>query len=116
MDLQQHLLRQMAFSRATFGPGDRRAGVCDHIRKELSEVEAEASAGQAAHEWVDVVILALDGLTRALQAAGYKPRHAADEAARMILVKQDLNEMRDWPDWRTQPLDRAIEHVRGDDV
>ena len=116
MDLQQHLLRQMAFSRATFGPGERRAGVCDHIRKELVEVEAEQTAGDAADEWVDVVILALDGLTRALQAAGYKPRHAADEAAHRILIKQDRNELRDWPDWRTQPQDRAIEHVRGENA
>jgi hypothetical protein len=37
MDLKQHLIRQMAFSHATFGPGERRDGVIDHIRKELIE-------------------------------------------------------------------------------
>lgn len=34
MDLEQHLLRQRAFSRATFGPGARTQGVLDYIRKE----------------------------------------------------------------------------------
>jgi hypothetical protein len=116
MDLEQHLLRQMAFSRATFGPGERRAGVCDHIRKELVEVEAEQTPREASIEWVDVVILALDGLTRSLLAAGRKPMHAATEACAMIVQKQERNELRDWPDWRSQPLDQAIEHVRGDDA
>ena len=56
-DLQQHLVRQMVFSRATFGPGERTKGVIDHIRKELIEIE---QADDRAEEWVDVVILALD--------------------------------------------------------
>ena len=60
MNLVDHLIRQMAFSHATFGPGTRTAGVADHIRKELDEV---LEAGGSADEWVDVVILALDGLT-----------------------------------------------------
>lgn len=37
-DLVQHLRRQIAFSLATFGPGDRTEGVVDHITKELAEV------------------------------------------------------------------------------
>ena len=63
MDLKQHLLRQMAFSHATFGPGTRTNGVVDHIRKELVEV---LESNGSADEWVDVVILGLDGLTREL--------------------------------------------------
>ena len=48
LDLEQHLKRQIAFSRATFGPGERRAGVIDHIRKELAEVEeANGDPGKA---------------------------------------------------------------------
>lgn len=114
MDLEQHLLRQMAFSRATFGPGARTAGVCDHIRKELVEVEAAAPKGpvHAAEEWVDVVILALDGLIRALQAADYSPEASAQYACDMIRRKQGRNECRNWPDWRPAPLDKAIEHTR----
>ena len=111
-DLEAHLTRQVVFSRATFGPGERRAGVIDHIRKELAEVEA--ADGEAA-EWVDVVILALDGLTRRLWAT--MPHDNADEVAstacRMIRGKQAKNERRDWPNWRNADLDKAIEHVRG---
>ncbi len=112
-DFEAHLIRQMVFSRATFGPGQRTAGVIDHITKELREV-AEARGAPA--EWVDVVILALDGLTRAIWAGNHY-RITADEAAEMaveeIRAKQAKNERRDWPDWRTMSQDRAIEHVRG---
>lgn len=132
-DLEQHLMRQIAFSRATFGPGERTGGVIDHIRKELLEVEqAEANPFRLsdalypemlrAEEWVDVVILALDGLSRALVAfhiaSGCDPEYvtecAAEGAARMIVDKQGKNEMRDWPNWRDASPDKAIEHVRKD--
>ena len=112
MDLKQHLLRQMAFSHATFGPGARTGGVADHIRKELDEVLA---SGGSAAEWVDVVILALDGLTRQLTYCNGPrscPERAAGVACDMILGKQTRNEARDWPDWRTASPDKAIEHVR----
>jgi hypothetical protein len=112
MNLEQHLIRQMAFSHATFGPGERTAGVCDHIRKELKEVEA--AHGDAA-EWVDVVILALDGLTRRLayvNGTRNDPATVAEIACNMIVGKQTRNEARTWPDWRTAPKDQAIEHVK----
>lgn len=112
LDLETHLLRQMAFSRATFGPGDRRKGVCDHIRKELVEVEVEEAPDAAAKEWVDVVILALDGLTRCLRADGMAPEDAARTACLMIRAKQARNEERNWPDWRTADPNKAIEHDR----
>ena len=38
MDLKQHLIRQMAFSKATYGPGTRTNGVLDHLSKEIEEV------------------------------------------------------------------------------
>ena len=111
-DLEGHLTRQIVFSTATFGPGKRTKGVIDHIRKEL--VELEATSGSPA-EWVDVVILALDGLTRACKAehVDYPAEAAASAAVGFILRKQQRNELRTWPDWRTAPLDKAIEHVRG---
>lgn len=112
LDLKQHLLRQMAFSHATFGPGRRCAGVIDHIRKELREVE---QSGGSPQEWADVVILALDGLTRALgyaeDYARKSPAFVADLAIGCILDKQDRNEGRVWPDWRRMPEERAIEHI-----
>jgi hypothetical protein len=108
-DFEAHLTRQMVFSKATFGPGARTKGVIDHIRKELVEVE---ESGGNPKEWVDVVILALDGLQRSLW--GIEPSDdAARRAVRMIVEKQAKNELRDWPDWRTQSQDAAIEHVKG---
>lgn len=112
MDLRQHLIRQMAFSHATFGPGTRTKGVADHIRKELKEV-LDANGDSA--EWVDVVILALDGLTRQLaycNGTRNDPNRVAEIACNMIEGKQSRNEAREWPDWRTASSDKAIEHVR----
>ena len=101
MDLIKHLERQKKFSEATFGPGSRVAGICDHIRKELIEI---AAAPEDLSEWVDVVLLALDGAWR----AGYTP----EEIAAAIEAKQTKNEGRRWPDWRTAAPGKAIEHVR----
>lgn len=119
MDLVEHLKRQIAFSRGTFGPGARTEGVIDHIRKELIEVEKSNGSPE---EWVDVVILALDGLTRAIKAQ-FGPDwekmmlyrihdEVAIEACALIREKQNKNEARDWPDWRTADPSKAIEHVR----
>lgn len=109
MDLKQHLLRQMAFSHATFGPGERTKGVIDHIRKELVEVD-EANGNSSSSEWVDVVILALDGLTRQLAyCSGERadPATVAEVVCSMIEGKQTRNEARDWPDWRTVDQDKS---------
>lgn len=111
MDFEKHVVRQIAWSGATFGPGPRTAGVCDHIRKEL--IEVEESNGSPA-EWTDVAILGMDGLWRSIREQN--PSLANDEIAELvvesILAKQNRNERRVWPDWRTMPADKAIEHVR----
>lgn len=96
-----HLERQRQFSAATFGPGPRTAGVLDHIRKELNEIEADPLD---LREWVDVIILAFDGAWR----AGWEPQAIIDA----VKEKQRVNEAREWPDWRTASPDHAIEHVR----
>ena len=99
-----HLRRQRAFSEKTFGPGRRTIGVCDHIRRELLEVEADPDDAQ---EWIDVVILALDGAWR----AGLSP----EQIVGGIIAKQSKNEARTWPDWRTADPNKAIEHDRSKD-
>ena len=101
MNLAAHLARQIDFSARTFGPGARSAGIVDHIRKELLEIEAKPND---LSEWIDVVILALDGAWR----AGYTPV----EIVEALDAKQTKNELRNWPDWRTIPYDKAVEHVR----
>lgn len=111
-DLSQHLARQMAFSRATFGPGERRKFIIDHIRKELNEIETGNGDPQ---EWVDVVILAIDGLWRSIHhRKGEDWRHVPFLATMAIRDKQAINEQREWPDWRTADPNKAIEHVRVD--
>jgi hypothetical protein len=111
-DFEAHLTHQMVFSKATFGPGARTKGLIDHIRKELVEVE---ESGGSAKEWVDVVILAMDGLTREIwnNDKGVNSHAVATLAVQMIVAKQAKNELRDWPDWRTMSQDVAIEHVKG---
>ncbi len=100
-DLIAHLKRQIAFSEKTYGPGTRTKGVCDHVRKELAEIEA--APGDAC-EWIDVIILGFDGAWR----AGY----TAEEIVESLAAKQTKNEGRKWPDWRTASPDQAIEHIR----
>jgi len=100
-DFLAHLQRQRNWSEKTFGPGARTAGVCDHIRKELIEIEADPGDTK---EWIDVVILGLDGAWR----SGATPQQIIDA----IVAKQTKNENREWPDWRTADPDKAIEHVR----
>lgn len=95
-----HLANQRRWSENTFGPGNRTLGVIDHIRKELDEIEADPLD---VFEWVDVIILAFDGAWR----AGWEPQQIIDA----IREKQARNEARMWPDWRTAPADKAIEHI-----
>lgn len=102
-DLVAHLHRQREFSARTFGPGARTAGVLDHIRKELTEIEARPAD---LSEWIDVALLALDGAWR----AGYSP----EDIALALAEKQVKNESRKWPDWRTAEPGKAIEHVRSE--
>ncbi|WP_273627192.1 dATP/dGTP pyrophosphohydrolase domain-containing protein [Pseudomonas aeruginosa] len=79
--LDLHLERQRRLSERTFGPGSRAAGVIDHIRKELRELE-EAPGDLA--EWIDVVVLALDGAWR----TGATPAQIIDA----LLAKQAISD------------------------
>lgn len=105
-DLVQYLRRQKRFSQKTFGPGDRSAGIIDHIKKELVEIE-QCPKNMALEEWIDVIILALDATWR----LGYE----AEEVCQTLEYKYVKNMQRKWPDWRTAPKDKAIEHDRSHD-
>jgi hypothetical protein len=91
---------KFAWSKETFGPGNRTIGVIDHIRKELQEIEDDPKGT----EWTDVIILALDGFWR----AGYTAQEIIDH----IIAKYEVNEGRKWPDWRLSTEGKAIEHIR----
>lgn len=92
--------RQKKFSERTFGPGPRTAGITEHITKELIEIH---HAPTDIMEWVDVIILAMDGAWRA--------GHTPEEIEAALRAKLLRNMMREWPDWRTQG-DRAIQHIK----
>lgn len=82
---------------------DVAAGIVDHIARELHEV---LERPDAIEEWIDVVILALDGAWRA--------GHSPEEIATALSDKQARNEARRWPDWRKAEPGKAIEHIRED--
>lgn len=100
-DLVAHLDRQIRFSKKTFGPDKRTQGVIAHIRKELVEIEATPDDLE---EWIDVVMLALDG--------AWRHGHTPEEIVAALTLKLDKNERRSWPDWRTASADQPIEHDR----
>ena len=102
-DLVAHINRQREFSGSAFGPGARTAAIIDHIKKELKEV---AAAPRDLTEWVDLILLALDG--------AWRSGHSAEDIAEGLDSKLTINETRIWPDWRTADPDKAIEHVRGE--
>jgi hypothetical protein len=100
-DLAAMLRAQREWSRETFGPSSRLHGILAHIRKELVEVEEDPTD---VTEWVDVVILALDGAWR----AGHEP----EDIVAALTAKYAKNRARVWPDWRDSSPDQAIEHLR----
>lgn len=105
LELVQHLYRQRAFSKATFGPGQRTEGVLDHAIKEIEEIREKPDDLE---EWIDLILLAFDGAWR----AGFTP----EEIVKMILFKQGKNEDRVWPDWRSADQSKAIEHVKNETI
>lgn len=98
-DFEAYLHRRQEWSAQTFGPGPRSKSMVAHIRKELIEVEADPSD---VVEWIDVVLLALDG--------AWRSGHSPAEIIAALVAKQDRNERREWPDWRSVSEDQLIEH------
>lgn len=97
----EHIHNQRAWSLRTFGPGQRTEGLIEHITQELEEVRETPND---VYEWVDVIILALDGAWR----SGHEPQAIIDA----IKNKQEINEQRDWPDWKQFTDGEAITHLK----
>ena len=95
------IIRQRRFSQKAFGPGYRTRSIVTHIRKELVEV---LEAPDDLDEWIDVIILGLDGAWR----TGATPADILVTLQR----KQEKNERRRWPDWRMIGQDKPIEHIK----
>lgn len=96
--LGSYLRTQWEWSAKTFGNGRRTLGILDHIKKELLEIEAQPTD---LSEWVDVVILAMDGYWR----------HGGQIESLMndMRAKQVKNMARSWP---APSEDVAVEHDR----
>lgn len=99
MEFEQIMQRQINFSGKVFGPGARTKGICQHIRKELAEIENKPFD---LYEWIDIIILGMDGAWR----AGFTAR----EVAIALLNKQDINVERSWPPPVSEDL--PIEHIK----
>lgn len=100
-DLIEYYKRQIEWSRQTFGPGLRTKGIIQHITKELAEISQDP---HDLLEWVDVIILGMDGF--------WRHGGTAENLLLMFEAKQEKNMARTWPDWRDTSEDKAIEHVR----
>ena len=99
--IQQYIQSQIKWSLEIFGPGDHDVGIIDHIEKEL--VEIKNSPGDLM-EWIDVIILGLDG--------AWRNGHTPDDIIKALREKQLININRKWPDYRKVEPGKAIEHVR----
>ena len=101
ISLRHYIDNQIDWSFKAFGPGERTKGIIDHIRKELKEIEAKPDDVE---EWIDVIILALDGAWR----AGSSPSQIMEA----LEYKQIKNQKRQWPDWKTAEPGKAMEHIK----
>ena len=101
MDIISYIGQQIKWSRATFGEGRRTKGIIEHIKLELVEIEAEPDHLM---EWVDVIILALDGAWR----SGHTPYEIVDA----LLKKAQINHTRTYP--KPESEDVPVLHVPED--
>lgn len=109
-DIKKQLQRQFDWSEITFGDGDRTESVLNHIEKEIAEIRADPSD---LVEWIDIIQLAFDGARRS--GATHNPDgryNTIEEILETLVEKQDINEQRQWPDWRTHPIGQPIEHIK----
>jgi hypothetical protein len=91
-DIESYFRRQIWWSENTFGPALRTKGVIDHIRKELTEIEREP---HDLSEWIDVVILAMDGFWRhGGNASDLLPALLAKQRKNMAPVRPDARHER----------------------
>jgi hypothetical protein len=95
----EFVARHAEWTEATFGPGLRTKGITAHIRKELIEIENEPTKLE---EWIDVILLALDGARR----TGAKGTQIMQELERKLAVCQE----RVYPFPESE--DHPSEHVR----
>lgn len=109
------LLQQARWSKEVFGPyGNKRAeGLVDHAAKEVDEILADV---MDLEEWIDLMIIAMDGAmcvaaTRRNNTARSETL-AAQDVEVMLLAKMEKNMFREWPAREDQVPGKAVEHIR----
>jgi hypothetical protein len=100
-DLVSHLEDQIEFSCNAFGPDYSYKRIVDHLFKEIKEIQTDPNNLE---EWIDVVLLALDG--------AWRSGHSPEQVVQGLSDKLDIIKNRIYPDWRTADPDKAIEHIR----
>lgn len=83
--LREYIQRHKDWSLSTFGEGLQSEKICNHIEKELEEIRENPSDIM---EWVDVIILAIDGAWR----SGHSPLQIVNA----LIEKQVINFHREW--------------------
>lgn len=91
---------QKEWALKTFGAGKHTKGLLKHIEKEIEEIRADPTDVE---EWIDIIILAMEGAWRATGA--YPQRIAAN-----FEYKMKKNENRKWP--TEFDTNQAIEHLK----
>lgn len=100
---REYVRRQIEWSHRTFGPGKRTLGLLAHIVKECQEIER---CPFDLEEWIDLIILALDGAWRCGQYHDCTP----EDIMNMLDAKQLKNFNRNWP--KPVSEDLPVEHLR----
>lgn len=95
----KYVVDHMKWSMDTFGIGQRTEGLLKHISKEMEEVRESPND---LTEWIDIIILALDGAWR----AGYSPL----QICMALVQKQQANMLRKWPAQTSE--DQPTEHIK----
>ncbi len=98
-DFEIFVERHRRWSFDTFGSGRQTLGLTRHIETELAEIRANP---EDLSEWIDVMMLALDGY---LRHGG-----TAENLMRDLRAKQDINFARSWP--AATDEDTPAEHDR----
>jgi len=98
-NLEEWLVQQESWSRRTFGSGRRTNGICKHIEMELTEI---LDSPDDLMEWIDIIILALDG--------AWRTGHTSDEICTALQDKQRININRTWDGDKSK--DCPVEHTK----
>lgn len=102
MNLLSHIIQQIKWSKKTFGPLQL-DGVINHLEEELEEVRADPTDLE---EWVDVILLGIDG--------AWRSGHSAEQIVDGIKKKFKKNQERTWPNWRDSDTTKAMGHIKED--